>query len=102
MRTWYLCLGCAAHYLPPESMTYPGRPGRPGLVASPLHCGLRQCRAAAREIVARSGLPAALFEAMALRAARAADTPGGPARPGRRARGGRSASGPRSARTRLG
>ncbi|MFJ8231466.1 hypothetical protein ACIQ9E_16155 [Streptomyces sp. NPDC094448] len=99
MRTWYLCLGCAAHYLPPESMTYPGRPG---LVASPVHCGLGQCRAAAREIVARSGLPAALFEAMALRAAQAADAAGDPARPVRRARGRRSASGPRSARTRLG
>ncbi|MGW1279480.1 hypothetical protein ACWD4V_21380 [Streptomyces tsukubensis] len=100
MRTWYLCLGCAAHYLPPESMTYPGRPG---LAASPVHCGLVQCRAAAQRIIARSGLPAALFEAMALRAARAADTAGGPARPGqRRARGRRPASGPGSARTKLG
>lgn len=101
MRTWYMCLGCTADYLPPESMTYPSLPG---VVASPVHCGTPGCQERAEQVIERSGLTAAAFVALATRAVGAAGRPdevSNRPRPIRRARGGRSSSGPRSARSKL-
>ncbi|MEU5976332.1 hypothetical protein [Streptomyces sp. NPDC047315] len=99
MRAWYACLGCEADYLPPESMTYPSLPG---VVASTVHCSTPGCEERAAKAIERSGLPAAVFQAMAARAAaRQREEPAAVARAVRRARGARSASGPRSARSRL-
>ncbi|QDY76630.1 hypothetical protein [Streptomyces qinzhouensis] len=98
MRTWYQCLACESHYLPPESMTYPSHPG---VTANPVHCTTHRCRERAERIVAASGMPMSVFEAMAIRAAARAEA-STPASTTRRARGGRSASGPGSARSRLG
>ncbi|MEV0498098.1 hypothetical protein AB0I84_10905 [Streptomyces spectabilis] len=52
MRSIYVCIGCAAIYLPPETMVYPSL----GMTASPAHCTQPGCAAAVREAVALSGL----------------------------------------------
>lgn len=97
MRTWYVCLACAAHYLPPESMTYP----RLNLEASPVHCSTPECRDAVTPILEGIRVPADMLALWARRAAgMVGEEPRRP-RPGRRARGRRSASGPAAARSRL-
>lgn len=61
MRPIYLCIGCAATYLPPENPTS----GQP---ASPAHCGLPSCQEAVRQAVAMSGLPEERLGELARRA----------------------------------
>lgn len=96
MRTWYVCLGCAAQYLPPESMTYP----RLDLAASPVHCSVPACRVKATPLIEGFGVSAETIARWTRKAA-GLDGRRRPARPARRARGGRAVSGPRSARSRL-
>ena len=64
MRSIYVCIGCAAIYLPPETMTYPTL----GLTASTAHCTEPGCAAAVREAVALSGLPEEKLGELARRA----------------------------------
>ncbi|MFF8961025.1 hypothetical protein [Streptomyces sp. NPDC014894] len=96
MRTIYVCLGCAAHYLPPVPMTYPAL----GLTASPVHCGAPACRSAVAPMMAGVGVP---VETVARWTRRAAGLDGArrSPRPGRRARGRRAGAAPRSARSKL-
>lgn len=49
MRPIYVCIGCAAVYLPPENPTS-------GPAPSPAHCSRPGCHAAVRETVELSGL----------------------------------------------
>jgi len=87
MRSIYVCIGCAAIYLPPESLTYPSL----GLTASPAHCTDPSCAAAVREAVVMSGLPE---EKLGELARRAVGLEGDPRRPrlNRRAARGRPAT----------
>ncbi|WP_394436221.1 hypothetical protein [Streptomyces sp. SGAir0957] len=86
MRTIYVCVGCAAIYLPPEDMTYPSL----GLTASPAHCTDPACGAAVREAAQMSGLSE---ERIGQLARRAVGLEGEPRRPrvNRRAMRGRRA-----------
>lgn len=96
VRDVYICLGCAAFYLPPESMTYP----TVGIDASPVHCSAPRCRNAVEPMLAGMGVPAETVAGWARRAA-GLDGEVRQPRPGRMARGRRPASGPRAARSRL-
>ncbi|MFJ2514710.1 hypothetical protein ACIQJX_34930 [Streptomyces griseoviridis] len=98
MRQIYLCIGCAAIYLPPESMTYPSHPD---VTASPAHCGNPSCAQAAREAAAMSGLTEAKIGELARRAA-GLDGPVRMARIDRRpARGRRASAAPGGGRGKL-
>lgn len=96
MRTVYVCMGCAAQYLPPESMSYPSA----GLVASPVHCSLPSCQSTTEDALRVMGVTE---EVAARMVRRAAGLDGGvrKGRPGRLARGRRSAAGPVGARSKL-
>lgn len=96
MRTIYVCLSCAAQYLPPEAMHYP----KQGVDASPVHCGLDECRSSVEATLDTVGIPA---ETMALWARRAAGLAGEPrrGRPGRLARGRRASASPGSGRSKF-
>ncbi|MET9222366.1 hypothetical protein ABZX65_26880 [Streptomyces sp. NPDC003300] len=63
MRSVYCCVICGVHYLPPEGMVYP----ESGVVASPAHCASPVCTKAARD--GEAGLPLAMLETLALKAA---------------------------------
>ncbi len=97
MRTVFVCMGCVAQYLPPESMTYPSLPG---LKASPVHCGNPACRSAVEDSLAVTGMPQDELARLARRAA-GLEGPVRKGRPGRRSRGRRPAAAPASARSRL-
>lgn len=97
MRTIYVCIGCAAIYLPPEDMTYPAS----GLTASPAHCTEPGCAAAVREAVLMSGLTQ---EKLGELARRAVGLEGEPLRPRlnrRTARGRRAVAAPGGGRDKL-
>ncbi|MFJ2515637.1 hypothetical protein ACIPEL_36470 [Streptomyces griseoviridis] len=98
MRTIYLCIGCAATYLPPKSMTYPSLPD---VTASPAHCGQPECAAAAREAVAMSGLTEAKLGELARRAAGLEGDVRMPRIDRRAARGRRAAAAPGGGRGKL-
>ncbi|MFJ2608163.1 hypothetical protein ACIO13_24785 [Streptomyces sp. NPDC087425] len=98
MRTVYLCIGCAATYLPPESMTYPSHPD---VTASPAHCGNPTCAAATREAVAMSGLTEEKLGELARRAAGLEGDARLPRVNRRRARGSRAAAAPSGGRSKL-
>ncbi|WP_190086286.1 hypothetical protein [Streptomyces longisporoflavus] len=92
----YVCLGRAAQYLPPASMTYSGS----GLDASPVHCANAACRSVASASMEFIPVPA---ESVAKWARRAAGV-GGPVRrgrPGRIARGRRADASPGAGRSKL-
>jgi hypothetical protein len=95
MRHAYVCLSCATHYLPPESMRYE----QAGLDASPVHCANPRCAADVRGGRAVPGVPVEVLEQLAVRAAERQPDPRPDA--GRRARGGRPGT-QRGARSRLG
>ncbi|MEU1134765.1 hypothetical protein ABZ383_33750 [Streptomyces sp. NPDC005900] len=96
MRQIYVCLGCAGHYLPPETMTYPTL----GLTASPVHCGAPACKSAVTDSLKFIAVPEDVVAKWARRAA-GIDGPVRRARPGRPARGRRSAATPGSGRSKL-
>ena len=96
MRMIYVCLGCAGLYLPPESMTYPSL----GLTASPVHCGMPECRSTVEESLAVMGVPEDVVAKWARRAA-GLDGWVRRGRPGRRSRGRRPGAAPASARSKL-
>ncbi|MER5495256.1 hypothetical protein ACSMX9_15675 [Streptomyces sp. LE64] len=102
MRTWYVCLGCTARYLPPAPLPLP-----PGPVArardepaDPVACQEPACREKAARIVDSVGLPA---ETLARWARRAAGLDGDRRAPRghRPARGRRSAAGPGAGRNKF-
>jgi hypothetical protein len=97
MRSIYVCIGCAAIYLPPETMTYPAH----GLTASPAHCTQPECAAAAREAVELSGLSEERLGELARRAIGIAGEPRRPRLNQRAARGRRSAAAPSGGRGKL-
>ncbi|MGW2228180.1 hypothetical protein [Streptomyces formicae] len=97
MRTIYVCIGCAANYLPPESMTYPTL----GLTASTAHCTKPGCAAAVREAVAMSGLPEEKLGELARRAVGLEGEPRRPRQNKRAARGRRAAASPGGGRGKL-
>ncbi|WP_409062441.1 hypothetical protein [Streptomyces sp. SYP-A7185] len=97
MRSIYVCIGCAAIYLPPESMSYPSL----GLTASTAHCTRRDCTAAVRETVALSGLPEAKLGELARRALGLEGQPRRPRLNHRPARGRRAAAAPGGGRGKL-
>lgn len=82
MRKVFVCVACAVHYMPPESMRYE----EIGEDASPVHCARPDCRADVRGGRAVTGVPVEVLERWALRAAEQQPDPQ-PVR--RRARGGR-------------
>ncbi|MER6916925.1 hypothetical protein ABT354_35215 [Streptomyces sp. NPDC000594] len=88
-RTVHVCLGCAAQYLPPASMTYPAL----GLTASPVHCGVPECRAKVSAMTGAIGVPEEVLAGWARRAAGLTGQPRRP-RPSRRSRGGRGTPSP--------
>lgn len=94
MRNVYVCLGCAAHYLPPESMRYEAV----DLDASTVHCANPRC-ATAVEALAR-GIGITEQQLAELVGRDPAPEPEQP-RPVRRVPGKRAPSGPRIARTKL-
>ncbi|MFD7548144.1 hypothetical protein ACFV0R_29140 [Streptomyces sp. NPDC059578] len=108
MRTWYVCLGCTARYLPPESAPTPAsaaQPSRPrrartGGSGAPVACPEPGCREKAARIVDSIGVPA---ETVARWARKAAGLDGDRRTPRghRPARGRRSAAGPGAARSKL-
>lgn len=94
MRPIYVCIGCAAVYLPPE-LPQSGPP------VSPAHCSRPGCQSAVREAVELSGLPE---EKLGELARRAVGLEGEPRRPrlGRRpVAGRRAASAPAGGRGKL-
>lgn len=84
MRSIYVCIGCAAIYLPPDHPTS-------GPAPSPAHCSRPDCQSAVRAAVELSGLPE---EKLGELARRAAGLEGEPRRPrlGRRPAAGRRAA----------
>ncbi|MFD5558127.1 hypothetical protein ACFWIA_30350 [Streptomyces sp. NPDC127068] len=113
MRTWYVCLGCTARYLPPESAPAPSsaaqpgppQPSRPrrartGGSSDPVACPEPGCREKAARIVDSIGVPA---ETVARWARKAAGLDGDRRTPRghRPARGRRSVAGPGAARSKL-
>jgi hypothetical protein len=96
VRKVFVCLACAIHYMPPESMRYESV----GVDASPIHCANPGCKAALEDGRAVSGVPLELLERWALRAAEAQ---GEPLVPGvrRRARGRRPSAAPAGGRSKL-
>lgn len=96
MRQIYVCLGCAGHYLPPESMTYPSL----GLTASPVHCGAPDCRATVTASMRFIAVPEDVVAKWARRAA-GLDGPVRRPRPGRAARGRRAKASPGTGRSKL-
>lgn len=97
MRSIYVCIGCAAIYLPPETMTYPSL----GLTASPAHCTRPDCAAAVRETVIMSGLPEEKLGELARRANGLEGEPRRPRLNQRAARGRRAAAAPSGGRNKL-
>jgi hypothetical protein len=95
-RQVYLCLGCAAHYLPPASMTYPSL----GVDASPVHCSTPACKASVTATMDAIAIPPERVAELARRAA-GLDGPVRRGRPGRLARGRRANASPGSGRTKL-
>lgn len=97
MRQIHICLGCAAQYLPPETMTYPSF----DLVASPVHCGMPACRSTVEATLRAVSVPAETVAKWARRAA-GVEGPVRRGRPVRLARGRRAASSPGSGRSKFG
>ncbi|MCI3927738.1 hypothetical protein [Streptomyces sp. AN091965] len=97
MRSIYVCIGCAALYLPPEDMAYPCL----GLTASPAHCTGPGCAAAVREAVALCGLPQDKLGELARRAVGLEGQPRRPRLHRRPARGRRAAAAPGGGRGKL-
>ena len=96
MRKLFVCLNCAIHYMPPESMRYE----TVGVAASPIHCANPACKAALESGWAVSGVPLELLERWALRAAEAQPDPQVPGAR-RRARGRRPSAAPAGGRSKL-
>jgi hypothetical protein len=92
VRTVYVCVACATHYLPPESMEYPAA----GVQASRVHCANPACKAAV-ESGKGVNIPAELLERMIERAGEEPRKP----RARRPARGRRSVAGPQGGRSKL-
>lgn len=95
-RQIYLCLGCAAQYLPPQSMTYPSL----GVGASPVHCSTPACAASVKATMDAIAIPAEKVAELARRAA-GLDGPVRRGRPGRIARGRRAKASPGTGRSKL-
>jgi hypothetical protein len=96
VRKVFVCLACAIHYMPPESMRYEAV----GVDASPIHCANPACKTTLESSHAMSGVPLELLEQWALRAA---ETQPDPQVSGtrRRARGRRPSAAPAGARSKL-
>lgn len=96
MRQVYVCLHCAALYLPPEAMHYPSL----NLDASRVHCSDPRCT---QEVEATLEAISVSEETMAKWARKAAGLEGEPRRPRwrRAARGRRPGASPGIARSRL-
>lgn len=95
MRNVFVCLNCAVHYIPPESMRYESI----DLDASPIHCANPACKAALEDGRVAAGVPLEVLERWALRAAERQPDPQVPRVA--RARGRRPAAAPASARSKL-
>ncbi|GGV69887.1 hypothetical protein GCM10010277_80370 [Streptomyces longisporoflavus] len=95
-RQIYVCLGCAAQYLPPGPMTYPLL----GVAASPVHCSRPECASTVAESMNVIALPPEQVAKWARRAA-GVEGPVRRGRPGRTARGRRAQPSPATGRTRL-
>ncbi|MEU3414575.1 hypothetical protein ABZ760_25495 [Streptomyces sp. NPDC006658] len=94
MRPIYVCIGCAATYLPPENPSS-------GPAPSPAHCSRPDCQAAAREAVEWSGLSEAKLGELARRAAGLEDEPRRPRARRRASTGRRAGSSPAGGRGKL-
>lgn len=94
MRPIYVCIGCAAIYLPSENPTS-------GPAPSPAHCSRPDCQAAARRAADLSGLPEAKLGELARRAAGLEGEPRRPRMGRRNAAGRRAASAPGGGRGKL-
>ncbi|MEV6758448.1 hypothetical protein [Streptomyces sp. NPDC051214] len=95
-RQIYVCLGCAAQYLPPASMTYPLL----GIDASPVHCGMPACASTVTASMRSIHVPQETVAKWAQRAA-GVQGPVRRGRPGRIVRGRRSNPSPTTGRNKL-
>lgn len=94
MRSIYVCIGCAAIYLPPE---HPPS----GRVVSPAHCSRDDCRSAVRQAVEMSGLSEEKLGELARRAIGLEGEPRRPSPRYRPSRGRRSMAAPGGGRGKL-